>query len=343
LEFGWLMISKTAPMERECTDCLVLAQHQDELATFKAEVLAGLSGAPKRLHCRFLYDEQGSELFRSITKLPEYYLTRCETEILGRSGRKIAALIGKEEFNLVELGSGDGSKVVHLIEPILAENRQLTYVPIDLSAAALERLTGFLCRHSPNLDVRCIVAEYLTGLHWVKSHLSGPTIVLFLGSNLGNFDQAEAEAFLSGVRQELSLGDWLIIGLDLRKEIETMTRAYNDSEGVTAEFNLNLLRRINRQLGGNFDPSSFCYYSTYSPLNGGIDSFLISLVPQSVFIRELCATFDFTLGEPIYTEHSHKYSEPEIRRLAHRAGFVIEADFYDSRKYFVDSVWRVPG
>ncbi len=330
-------------MDRVCTDCLVLAEDQDELETFKAEVSAGLSSSPKRLHSRFFYDTPGSDLFRSITRLPEYYLTGCELEILQKSGRRIVSLLGHREFNLVELGSGDGSKVIHLIDPVLAENRRLTYLPIDLSASALETLTSFLCRHSPNLDVRCIVAEYSSGLQWIKSHLEGPTMVLFLGSNLGNFGQAEAEAFLSSVRQGLAPGDLLVIGLDLRKGIDTMVRAYNDSEGVTAEFNLNLLRRINRQLGGNFDPGKFRYYSTYNPHSGGIDSFLISLTRQSVFIRELCATFDFEAWEPIYTEHSHKYSEAEIRRLANQTGFVIQANFYDSRKYFVDSVWRVPG
>ncbi len=330
-------------MDRPCTDCLVLAEDQDELEAFKAEVSAGLSASPKRLHSRFFYDKLGSELFGSITRLPEYYLTGCELEILRKSGRKIASLFGDKDFNLVELGSGDGSKVIHLIDPILAENRRLTYLPIDLSAAALDALTNFLCRHSPNLDVRCIVAEYSPGLQWIKKHLRGPKMVLFLGSNLGNFDQAEAEVFLSSVREGLEPGDLFVIGLDLRKDIDTMVRAYNDSDGLTAEFNLNLLRRINRQLGGSFDTGQFRYYSTYNPRSGGIDSFLLSLCRQSVFIRELCANFDFEPWEPIYTEHSHKYSEAEIRRLAKETGFVVEANFYDSRKYFVDSVWRVSG
>jgi L-histidine Nalpha-methyltransferase len=330
-------------MDRACTDCLVLAEDQDELKTFKVEVSAGLSALPKRLHSRFFYDKPGSDLFRRITELPEYYLTNCELEILRRSGKEIVSLFRGKEFNLVELGSGDGGKVIHLIEPVLAENRRLTYLPIDLSASALEALTAFLCRYSPSLDVRCIVAEYSSGLEWIKSHLKGPTLALFLGSNLGNFDQEEAEEFLSRIRHALAPGDLLVIGLDLRKDIDTMVRAYNDSEGVTAQFNLNLLRRINQQLSGNFDPGTFRYYSTYNPGSGGIDSFLISLQRQSVFIRELCAAFDFEAGEPIYTEHSHKYAEAEIRRLAHQTGFVIEANFYDSRKYFVDSVWRVTG
>ena len=329
-------------MDRACTDCLVLAGDQDELETFKAEVSAGLSCSPKWLHSRFFYDAAGSDLFRSITRLPEYYLTNCELEILRKSGRKIGSLIGDKEFNLVELGSGDGSKVIHLIDPVLADNRRLTYLPIDLSESALDALTSFLCRHSPNLNVRCIVAEYSPGLRWIKAHLEGPTMVLFLGSNLGNLDHAQAEAFLTEVREGLVPGDLLVIGLDLRKDIDTMVRAYNDSNGVTAEFNLNLLRRINRELGGNFDPDKFRYYSTYNPRSGGIDSYLTSLCRQSVFIRDLCATFDFQPWESIYTEHSHKYSEAEIRRLANQAGFVIEANFYDSRKYFVDSVWRVP-
>jgi L-histidine N-alpha-methyltransferase len=323
-------------MDRACSGCIVLADDQEE-------VLAGLGSSPKRLHSRFFYDQAGSDLFCAITRLPEYYLTVCEMEILRESGRKIVSLLREKEFNLVELGSGDGSKVVHLIDPVVAERRQLTYLPIDLSASALDALAGLLYRHSPNLDVQCILAEYSSGLRWIRSHLDGPTMVLFLGSNLGNFDQAEAVRFLSQVREGLAPGDLMVIGLDLRKDIETMSRAYNDSKGVTAEFNLNLLRRINGELGGDFDPRKFRYYSTYDPRSGGIDSFLISLAHQSVFIRDICATFEFEPWEPICTEHSHKYTEDEIRSLADQAGFVVEASFYDSRKYFVDSVWRVPG
>jgi L-histidine Nalpha-methyltransferase len=329
-------------MSELCSGCLVLTQAQDDQKSFKKEVAAGLSSSPKRLPCRFFYDERGSRLFQRITRLREYYLTACELEILERSGRDIVSLVGQKKFNLVELGSGDGSKVINLIEPALADNRQLTYLPIDLSPSVMQTLTASLSARYPRLEVHGVVAEYGVGLEWIRSHLAGPKVLLFLGSNLGNFDGAGSESFLRRVRQALAPGDRLVIGLDLRKDLETMTRAYNDSEGVTAEFNLNLLLRINRELGGNFDLGKFRYNSTFDPASGGMESHLRSLSHQSVLISDLSRTFDFECGELIHTEHSHKYTEAEIRCLADHAGFEIEANFHDSRRYFVDSVWRVP-
>jgi len=313
----------------------------DELIIFKEEVEAGLSALPKTLPCRFFYDQLGSDLFRRITRLPEYYLTACELEILSRLGSGIISLVKATKFNLVELGSGDGSKAIQLIEAAMADNREFTYNPIDLSGSAMETLTALVSRHHPELPIRGIVAEYSAGLESLKNS-KGPKLVLFLGSNLGNFDRPGARSFLRRIRLSLAPGDLLVLGLDLRKDVETMTRAYNDAQGVTAEFNLNLLRRINRELGGNFDLRRFRYQSTFDPGTGGMDSSLISLSRQQVLIRNLCRTFDFARGEPIHTEHSHKYTEAEISRLAHQAGFAIEANFHDSRKYFVDSVWRVP-
>lgn len=330
-------------MEKVCDDCLVLTAVQDEREIFKQEVAAGLSASPKTLPSRFFYDEQGSKLFESITRLPEYYLTACELEILERCGRDITSLVTQERFNLVELGSGDGSKVIHLIEPALADNRQPTYLPIDQSASAMQTLTAALSERYASVEVRGIVAEYFAGLEWIKSHLTGPILLLFLGSNLGNFNGKGAESFLGALRRTLSPGDLLLIGLDLRKDRETMIRAYNDSQGVTAAFNLNLLRRINRELGGNFDVRRFRHHSTFEPNTGGVESYLVSLERQNVLVGGLCRTFEFERGEPIHTEHSHKYTETEIRRLARKAGFTIDANFYDSRKYFVDSAWRVSG
>ncbi|MFB3903804.1 MAG: L-histidine N(alpha)-methyltransferase [Acidobacteriota bacterium] len=329
-------------MEKVCDGCLVVTEAQDERKIFKEEVKAGLSASPKTLPSRFFYDEQGSKLFQSITRLPEYYLTACELEILRRSGRDITSLVRQEEFNLVELGSGEGSKVIHLIEPALINNGRLTYLPIDQSISAMETLTATLSERYPSVEVRGIVAEYCTGLEWIKSHMAGPMLLLFLGSNLGNFSGKSAGIFLRRLRRTLAPGDLLVIGLDLNKDRETMVRAYNDAQGVTAQFNLNLLRRINRELSGNFNLSRFRHYSTFEPDTGGVESYLVSLARQSVLVSDLRRTFELDREEPIHTEHSHKYTEGEIQRLAQQAGFEIEADFYDSRRYFVDSVWRVP-
>jgi len=325
-----------------CSDCLDLTDVQDAEKLFKEQVSAGLSSSPKTLPSRFFYDEIGSRLFQQITRLPEYYLTACELEILRRSGGDIISLVPRRKFNLVELGSGDGTKVIQLLEPGLADNRQFTYLPIDQSVSAMQTLTSDLSERYPELEVRGIVAEYGAGLEWIRRHLKGPVVLLFLGSNLGNFSGNEAEAFLQRLRYTLAPEDFLVIGLDLYKDPEIMNRAYNDSHGVTAQFNLNLLRRINRELRGNFDLEEFRHYSTFNPSTGGVESYLLSASKQSVLIRDLNRTFEFDRGEPIHTEHSHKYTEDEIRCLANRAGFEMEANLYDSRSYFVDSVWRVP-
>lgn len=315
---------------------------QNEQQIFKEEVLAGLSASPKHLPSRFFYDDAGSELFQRITTLPEYYLTACELEILSRSGSDIISLVKEKDFSLVELGSGDGSKVVHIIEAGMAVGRHVTYVPIDLSISAMEALIELFARRQPNLEVRGVVAEYSTGLESLSRDRHGRTVVLFLGSNLGNFDSKAATVFLQKIRQTLTPGDLFVIGLDLHKDVETMTRAYNDIEGVTAAFNLNLLARINRELGANFDLRRFRYESRFDPATGGMESYLTSLSRQTVLISDLGRVFDFARHEPIHTEHSHKYTEAEICNLADQAGFLIEANFYDSRHYFVDSVWRVP-
>jgi len=308
---------------------------------FASDVLVGLSKIPKRLSSRYFYDKRGSRLFQKIMGLPEYYLTACEFDILKSQTDVFSSLIEGESFNLVELGAGDGRKTSILLEHFLKMSCDFQYIPIDISEASMETLSSHLSDKFPELTSNGIVAEYFDGLKWLNYMNSQRNMVLFLGSNLGNFDKAHSRAFLHNLWNALNDGDYVVIGFDLKKDIKLMLKAYNDSEGVTAEFNLNLLRRINRELGGNFDLSKFQFHSSYDVLSGAMESYLVSKEKQTVFIKEISQSFSFEAWESIHTEYSYKYLESDIQELAAETGFVIEQQLYDSRKYFVDSIWRV--
>lgn len=308
---------------------------------FALDVLTGLSQMPKSLPSKYFYDEEGSKLFQQITELPEYYLTQCETEILHSKKEKIARLINGRRFNLVELGAGDGRKTKILLEHFMGTGLDFCYVPIDICEAAVEELIGGIDKHSPQLPIEGLVADYCDGLHWLSNKNEHRNVVLFLGSSIGNFSYFEAREFLYSLWNSLDDGDYLLIGFDLKKDIQLLERAYNDSQDVTARFNLNLLHRINRELGGNFDADQFQHYSTYNALSGAMESYLISRQEQVVDIEALNQSFSFEAWEPVHTEYSHKYLESDIASLAEETGFTIVAQLMDSKGFFVDSVWQV--
>jgi L-histidine N-alpha-methyltransferase len=308
---------------------------------FASEVLVGLSQIPKRLSSRYFYDERGSRIFQKIMDLPEYYLTACELDILKSQTDVFSSIMEGESFNLVELGAGDGRKTSILLEHFLKRNFAFQYIPIDISEASMVTLTALLNTKFPQITSKGIVAEYFDGLKWLNYMNSRRNMVLFLGSNLGNFDKAHSRAFLHNLWNALNNGDFAVIGFDLKKDIDLMLKAYNDAEGVTAEFNLNLLRRINRELGGNFDLNKFQFHSSYDVFTGAMESYLVSQEKQTVFIKEISQSFSFEAWEPIHTEYSYKYLESDIQELAAETGFVIEKQLYDTKKYFVDSIWRV--
>ena len=308
---------------------------------FASDVLVGLSQRPKSLSSRYFYDQRGCRLFQKIMDLPEYYLTACEFEILRSQTDALFAFIEGESFNLVELGAGDGRKTSVLLEHFLRKNFTFQYIPIDISEASMQGLTDLLNKKFPELTSTGLVAEYFDGIKWLNHMNSQRNMVLFLGSNLGNFDKAHSRAFLHNLWNTLNNGDFAVIGFDLKKDIDLMLKAYNDAEGVTAKFNLNLLRRINRELGGGFDLNKFQFHSSYDVFTGAMESYLVSKERQTVFIKEISQSFSFEAWEPIHTEYSYKYLESDIQELAVETGFVIEKQLYDSKKYFVDSIWRV--
>jgi L-histidine N-alpha-methyltransferase len=315
----------------------ILKSHEE----FASDVLSGLSGYMKTLPCKYIYDERGSLLFKQIMELPEYYLTRSEIEIFQMHKEPLADIMGIENCNIVELGAGDGKKTRVLLEQLLSIAAQFHYFPVDISESSVKNLISELIKEFPSLEINGVISDYFEGLRRVSHQNQNRNIILFLGSSIGNFDPEGAEDFFSHVWNELKDGDLVLTGFDLRKDIDLILTAYNDVRGITEQFNLNLLRRINNELGGNFDLQKFRYYGTWDPFCGALKSFLISTCKQTVHIGELDCAFKFDAWEPIHTESSYKFSEDEISALAHGNGFDIVANFFDKKGYFVDALWQV--
>lgn len=307
---------------------------------FANDILIGLTSTPKKFSSKYFYDVVGSQLFQDITRLDEYYLTRKEYEIIESMKDQLPDIVGKEEIDIVELGVGDGHKTKLVIESFLKKNIKVHFYPIDISVEALNQLKENISEFT-QLDIEAIAAEYLQGLTYVRQKSDRRQVVLFLGSNIGNFSRAEERDFLKKIKDVLHPEDFLLIGFDLKKDIETMTRAYSDSEGVTAHFNLNLLERINKELGANFQVENFRHLAQYNPILGAMESFLISLKDQDVTISQLARTIHFDAFEAIHMEYSFKFSEKEIRELSHQGGFEQVANFSDKQHFYVDSLWQV--
>jgi dimethylhistidine N-methyltransferase len=307
---------------------------------FARDVRRGLSRQPKALSSAWFYDERGSRLFEEITRLDEYYLTGCEREILQAHANDIARPLGRERFRILEIGVGDGHKTEILLRRFVAMQLQFEYVPIDICQRSIVDLIAKL-RRSTHGDflVRGIVAEYQDALDTLREHEPMRNLVLFLGSSIGNFTHTQARRFLRGLRDTLSAGDVALIGFDLKKDPQILQRAYDDSARVTREFNLNLLDRINRELGANFDRHSFQHQAAYNSVEASMESFLLSTTEQTVHIDALDQSFDFTLWEAIKVECSYKYDLPLIESLAAASGFTPLRHFSDQRRYFVDSLW----
>lgn len=314
----------------------------DQSDAFALDVLVGLSSVRKTLSSKYFYDARGSELFRRITELPEYYPTACELEILQNNSGTFARYVDYDQpFNVVELGAGFSKKTVTLLQHFAASNLDFEYVPIDISESAMSNLVDILRLRLPGLQVNGLVTDYFNGLKWLNNRSGRKNLVLFMGSSIGNFTHAENCVFLRNLWNCLHHDDVLLIGFDLKKDIDMLLRAYNDSQGVTRDFNLNLLERINRELGGNFDVSKFRHFGTYDVFSGGMESYLVSLERQSVFIEKIGRSFEFEAWEPIHTEYSYKYLVSEMEQLAGETGFEVYEHLFDSRHYFADSIWRV--
>jgi dimethylhistidine N-methyltransferase len=313
------------------------------LSDFAKDVKEGLSSTPKRIPSKYFYDDAGSTLFEKIMELEEYYPTRCEFEIFTTYKEEILSAMTGNPFLLADLGAGDAEKTKVLLKHFLKKEADFSYAPIDISVDILEKLSEDIESEYPALTVRPVEAEYFDALEWLKQNEHTRKLVLFMGGNIGNFRKDMVVDFLRRMKAALHEGDLLLIGIDLRKDPRTILRAYDDSKGVTARFNYNLLTRINRELGGDFDISQWRHYPTYDPQTGEVESFLISQKRQDVFIAALDTRFSFEVFEAIHTEYSCKYTPAEIDKLARDAGFEVVRHFYDSRHYFTDTLWRVAG
>jgi L-histidine Nalpha-methyltransferase len=300
---------------------------------FGTDVREGLTAVSKRLSCRFFYDEKGSKLFEAICDLPEYYLTRAEREILVDHAEAIAALLPKN-VTVVELGSGSGIKTQVLIEALLSQQMSLLYMPVDISSSALEDSAKVFLDRFSNLDIVGVSAEYQRGLMEVRKTIKGPKLILWLGSSVGNFTRLDATQFLRDVRASMRSGDQLLMGVDLRKDRAILEAAYNDAQGVSAQFNLNLLTRINRELGGHFNLDAFQHKAVYDTDRGCVEIYLVSRCKQVVKIDDLGLDVSFEDGEMVFTEPAYKYSLAEIDHLAEDSGFKILHQWFDGKKQF---------
>jgi dimethylhistidine N-methyltransferase len=313
------------------------------VSNFARDVLLGLNAKPKQLYSKYFYDKKGSELFQRIMRMPEYYLTDCEMEIFGEQKVEIYKYFSKgdPEFDLLELGAGDGLKTKILLKYFSKINSKFRYVPIDISADVVINLTEELNQILPDLNVEGMIGDYFQMMDELNEKTERKKILLFLGSNIGNFDKQEVKDFLVQVRSVMRPNDFLFTGFDLKKDPRVVIRAYDDSQGITAAFNLNLLTRINRELGGNFNTNNFEHIEIYDPENGAARSFLISTKDQKVYLKDLNAVIKFEKNESIYMEISKKFDLPMIENLAQITGFEIVKNFTDHRQYFLNSLWKI--
>jgi dimethylhistidine N-methyltransferase len=304
---------------------------------FAKDVRAGLTRTAKALAPKYFYDELGSRLFEAICWLPEYYLTRAESEILKTSSAEIVAAV-EGPVRLLELGSGSAEKTRYLIEALLAKQPQLHYLPVDISDSSLELASQRLLRLYPGLRITAFAADYFTALQALAKRVPADpncrTVAVFLGSNIGNFGRDESREFLHAVRKLLEPDDVLLLGADLKKSTEILIPAYNDTLGVTAAFNLNLLARINRELDGNFDVKKFRHSAFYNDELGRMEIHLVSVERQVVRIRAIDLEVTFEKGESIRTENSYKFDCDQLSVLARDTGFSLARTWFDYAHLF---------
>jgi L-histidine N-alpha-methyltransferase len=307
--------------------------------TFEYDVLKGLRQSPKTLPSKYFYDTHGDKLFQQIMKAPEYYLTGCEMDIFRNKTDELATLIDHvtEPFDVVELGAGDCCKTIHLLKKMAANGTPFTYYPIDISKNIIDFLETTLPVEIPGHIVHGLNGDYFDMLQEAARLSKQRKVVLCLGANIGNMTREEAEEFCEELYENLAPSDLLLMGFDLIKNPRLIRSAYDDAAGITSEFNLNLLRRINRELGADFPIRSFEHYCSYEPETGACKSFLISLEDTNVKIGK--ETVSFKKDELIWMEISQKYSIVQIHELAIKTGFKPLGEILDSQNWFADCVW----
>lgn len=307
---------------------------------FRKDVIDGLGQSPKKLPSRYFYDVKGDTLFQQIMQLEEYYLPRCEMEIINEKSSEIAQsiLAHTNHLEVIELGAGDGSKSVHLLKSFIEKNLNTVYRPLDISSNILVENSHYIHQKIPDIQIIPEAGNYFE-TYPKLTKLVPNRLVLFLGSNIGNFTLDEADEFIKLIGNKFETNDYLLIAFDLVKNPRKILAAYDDSKGVTANFNLNLLTRINNELGANFVLENFIHYPYYNPQNGITYSYLLSTIQQSVQL-DSGDVFKFEKHEPIQTEISKKYYKHEVEYLAKNSGLALDKWFYDSEEQYAIVLMR---
>jgi dimethylhistidine N-methyltransferase len=311
----------------------VLALPEAAYTAIGSEVYRGLTARPKTLSPWLFYDEPGSRLFEAITRLPEYYLTRTERGIFARYADDILESAGCRPLTLIELGAGTAAKTGLLLRAAARRQGTVNYVPIDVSESALAEATSRIEADIPGVRVEARVADYTAGIGEIPA-AGQRRMVLYIGSSIGNFEPGEAVKVLREVRRSLAMGDLLLIGVDHVKDERTLVRAYDDQAGITAEFNKNLLVRISRELGANFNTRLFRHRARWNAERTRMEIHLESLVAQHVTIPALDLQVPFARGEMIHTENSYKFTPESIAAIVERAGFRVTQSWTDEREWF---------
>ncbi len=306
---------------------------------FYNDVIKGLKSNPKRLQSKYFYDANGDKIFQELMNCEEYYPTNCELEIFSKKTAELAKAIAGDggPFDLIELGAGDAMKSTYLLRYLMEQGVDFTYMPIDISDNVISYLNNTLPQTLPGIKITGLNGEYFDMLKEADRLSTRRKVVMFLGSNVGNMPVPEAAGFIKELNMHLSSGDMLLIGIDLKKSPKTVLAAYNDKEGITRRFNLNLLVRINRELDADFDVEQFDHYATYDPETGACKSYLVSKEAQTVHIGN--ETIRFEKDEYIFMEISQKFTIAETEQMAHEANFTPVRELFDSKKWFMDAVW----
>jgi L-histidine Nalpha-methyltransferase len=310
----------------------MIAIEQRPVSEMVGDVFEGLTKTPKSLPPRLFYDAAGSALFEEITRLPEYYLTRTESALLQKYAGDIAERVGAN-VNVIELGAGTAAKTGTILKALSQRQLRVDYYPVDISSSALQVAVKSLNGSYPQVRVHPVATNYIADSQFLES-VSGRKLVLYLGSSIGNFEPDEALDLLTRMRAHMDEGDYLLLGTDLVKDTTVLLPAYDDAQGVTARFNKNVLARINRELGGNFDLDLFRHVALWNPDNSRIEMHLESILDQTVKIKLIGLEVPFAKGERIHTENSYKYTLPSVRKTLLDTGFEIESTWTDAKDWF---------
>ena len=312
--------------------------------SFCTDVLRGLKQNLKQLPSKYFYDKKGDKIFQEIMNAQEYYPFNCELEIFSHQTQALAKSIMAQGdgFDLIELGAGDCTKSKYLLKYLTEIGADFTFMPIDISENIITYLESHLPSEIPGLQLIGLNGEYFKMLKKASRISNRRKVILFLGSNLGNMVSEEVDSFCLELRAKINKGDIVIVGMDLKKSPAVILAAYNDKEGITRRFNLNLLKRINKELQGNFDCAKFEHFPTYDPLSGDCKSYLVSLEKQSVQLKgeNGYEQIEIDEGESIFMEVSHKFTRDEVLELGIKSGFETLGNYYDKKGWFLDTLWH---